>query len=95
MVLEPQWEPTRRTRRTRRTHRTLCGGGVWGRILTVGYPAYAGVPIGFALVPKAGIAEASASTTVSLIPRMSITNYMSWAATKHLMCKCFPHAAQT
>ena len=69
----------------------MGGGGV----LKVGYPTYAWALTRFAMVPKAGIAEASTSTTVSLIPRMSMTNYMSWAATKHLMCKYFPHAVHT
>ena len=34
------------------------GGGVVGRVLTVGYPAYAVVPPRFALVPWVGMAEA-------------------------------------
>ena len=34
----------------------LLGGG--GRVLTVGYPAYAVVPPGFAPVPWVGMAEA-------------------------------------
>ena len=36
----------------------LGGGGGVGRVLTVGYPAYAVVPPGFALVPWVGMAEA-------------------------------------
>ena len=32
--------------------------GGWGRVLTVGYPAYAVVPPGFALVPWVAMAEA-------------------------------------
>ena len=47
-------------------HDVLCnrvpllggGGGGGGRVLKVGYPAYAVVPSGFALVPWVGIAEA-------------------------------------
>ena len=37
----------------------LLGGGGLGRVLTVGCPAYAVVPPGFALVPWVGMAEAS------------------------------------
>ena len=38
----------------------VCVGwvGGWGRVLTFGYRAYAVVPLGFALVPWVGIAEA-------------------------------------
>ena len=36
----------------------LLEGGVVGRVLTVGYPAYAVVPPGFTLVPWVGMAEA-------------------------------------
>ena len=54
------------TRATRTTRTTCCGteyhcwgGGVGvGRVLTVGYPAYAVVPPWFALVPWVGMAEA-------------------------------------
>ena len=63
-----------------------------GGVLTVGYPAYAVVPPGFAMVPRLGMAEASAALTVSFRPTTPMTHYTSWASPKHLMCMCFPHA---
>ena len=82
-------------RNTYDTHDVLCNkvprlGG--GGVLTVGYPAYAVVPPGFALVPCVGMAEASAALTASFRPTMPKTDYTSWASLKHLMCMCFPHA---
>ena len=62
------------------------GGG--RGVLTVGYPAYVGVPPGFALVPWVGMEEASAPLTVSFRPVTPTTNYTSWASRKHLMCMC-------
>ena len=83
---------SRRAGHAGRVGRYASGGG--GGVLTVGHAAYAGVPTRLALAPGAGIAAACTSTTVSLIPCMSMTNYMSSATTKQLMCRCFPHAAQ-
>ena len=90
VVLEPRRESTRRTRTKRRT---VCVGGGGGASSYLGIQPTQGFPQGSHWSPKGGIAQASTGTTVSLIPRMSTTKYMLWAATKHLMCKCFLHTA--
>ena len=79
------------------THDVLCNtvpllGGRAGRVLKVGYRAYAVVPPGFALVPWVGMAQASAALTVSFRPSTPMTDYTSWASPKHLMYMCLLHA---
>ena len=51
-----EYSPTRTTRTTCCGTRYRCWGG--GGVLTVGYPAYAVVPPGFAMVPWVRMAEA-------------------------------------
>ena len=78
------------THAVHQTTMVVVEGG--GGVLTVGYLAQAGVPPGFALVPWVGMAEATAPLAASFRLVEPMTNYMSWASPKQLMCMCFPDA---
>ena len=78
--------------RARRVVQQSTTFGGEGGVLTIGYPAYRVVQPGVQLVPWVGMADASATLTVSFRPVTPMQHYTSWVSPKHLMCMCFSHA---